>query len=103
MNIDTMNNKDMYDILREALYEFPVLEIKVNMPEWIAILNSDNEISNIKNNSNSYVEYLEIIKDFLNMKNPTKEMMNRIIDKIYITKDKKIEIHYRISKSEILV
>ena len=44
MNIDTMNNKDMYDILREALYEFPVLEIKVNMPEWIAILNSDNEI-----------------------------------------------------------
>ena len=63
----------------------------------------DNEISNIKNNSNSYVEYLEIIKDFLNMKNPTKEMMNRIIDKIYITKDKKIEIHYRINKSEILV
>ena len=44
MNIDNMNNKDMYDILREALYEFPVLEIKVNMPEWIAILNSDNDI-----------------------------------------------------------
>ena len=44
MNIDTMNNKDMYDILREALYEFPVLEVKVNMPEWIAILNPDNEI-----------------------------------------------------------
>jgi stage IV sporulation protein A len=39
-----MNQKDMYDILREALYEFPILEVKVNMPEWIAILNHKNEI-----------------------------------------------------------
>ena len=39
-----MNQKDMYDILREALYEFPILEVKVNMPEWIAILNPKNEI-----------------------------------------------------------
>ena len=62
-----------------------------------------NEISNIKDESNCYVEYLEIIKDYLNMKNPTKEIMNKIIEKIYITKDKKLEIHYRIKKSEILV
>lgn len=39
MNVENMNQKDMYDILREALYEFPILEVKVNMPEWIAILN----------------------------------------------------------------
>ena len=44
MNIDNMNTKDMYDILREALYEFPILEFKVNMPEWIAILNPSNDI-----------------------------------------------------------
>lgn len=44
MNIENMNQKDMYDILREALYEFPILEVKVNMPEWIAILNYKNEI-----------------------------------------------------------
>ena len=29
--------------------------------------------------------------------------MNRLIDKIYVTKDKKIEIHYRIKKSEEFV
>ena len=29
--------------------------------------------------------------------------MNRLIDKIYVTKDKKLEIHYRIKKSEVLV
>ena len=44
MNIDQMSEKDMYNILREALYEFPVLEVKVNMPEWIAILNPDHDI-----------------------------------------------------------
>ena len=37
------------------------------------------------------------------MKNPTREIMNRLIDKIYVTKDKKLEIHYRIKKSEVLV
>ena len=44
ISIETMTEKDMYDILREALYEFPVLEVRVNMPEWIAILNPDNKI-----------------------------------------------------------
>ena len=33
INIEAMNEKDMYNILREALYEFPVLEVRVNMPE----------------------------------------------------------------------
>lgn len=44
MNVDAMNNKDMYDILREALYEFPVIDVKVNMPEWITILNSKHPV-----------------------------------------------------------
>lgn len=54
MNVENMNQKDMYDILREALYEFPILEVKVNMPEWITILSYKNEIK--KN-------YIETIKD----------------------------------------
>lgn len=61
------------------------------------------EISSINEDSSCYVEYLDIIKSFLDMKNPTREIMNRLIDKIYITKDKKLEIHYRIKKSEVLV
>lgn len=47
MNVENMNEKDIYDILREALYEFPVLEVKVNMPEWIAILNHDHPIKKV--------------------------------------------------------
>ena len=54
MNIDTMTEKDMLNILREALYEFPVLEVNVNMPEWIAILNPEHEIKK---------EYIKAIKE----------------------------------------
>ena len=37
-----MSERDIYSILKEALYQFPVLEIKINMPEWIACLNPNN-------------------------------------------------------------
>ncbi len=53
ISIEAMNEKDMYDILREALYEFPVLEVKVNMPEWIAILNHDHKVKE------SYIESIK--------------------------------------------
>ena len=75
-----------------------------NTEDAINVLNNkldrlNREVSNIKEEVNN----LDIIDDFLNMKNPTKEIMNRLIDKIYVTKDKKLEIHYRIKKSEVLV
>ena len=54
ISIEAMNEKDMYNILKEALYEFPVLEVKVNMPEWIAILNHDHPVKK---------EYIKCIKD----------------------------------------
>ena len=54
INIEAMNEKDMYNLLREALYEFPVLEVRVNMPEWISILNPDNKIKKA---------YIESIKE----------------------------------------
>ena len=47
LNIENMNEKDIYGILREALYEFPVLEVNVNMPEWIACLDSNNWLKKI--------------------------------------------------------
>ena len=47
LNIENMNEKDIYGILREALYEFPVLEVNVNMPEWIACLDPNNWLKKI--------------------------------------------------------
>ena len=42
MNVDNMSERDAYNILREALYEFPVVRINVDMPDWIATLTADN-------------------------------------------------------------
>lgn len=42
MNVDNMSERDAYNILREALYEFPVVRINVDMPDWIATLAPNN-------------------------------------------------------------
>ena len=42
MNIDNMSERDTYNILREALYEFPVVRINVEMPDWVACLSPNN-------------------------------------------------------------
>ena len=47
MNVEAMNEKDTYTVLKESLYEFPVTEIKVNMPDWIGVLSSNNWLKKI--------------------------------------------------------
>lgn len=47
ISIENMKEQEIYNILKEALYEFPVLEVKVNMPEWIACLSSNNWLKKI--------------------------------------------------------
>ena len=47
ISVETMTDKDITNILREALYEFPIVEVKVDMPEWIARLAPDNWLKKI--------------------------------------------------------
>ena len=84
ISIETMNEKDMYNILREALYEFPVLEVRINMPEWIAILNPDNKIkkSYINSIKESIIE-IDKIKDVEKITN--KLLENEYIEKCYLS------------------
>jgi stage IV sporulation protein A len=49
-----MQERDMYGILKEALYEFPIEEVKVNMPEWITILSPNHYLKK---------EYISKIKE----------------------------------------
>ncbi|MEG1495220.1 MAG: stage IV sporulation protein A [Bacilli bacterium] len=84
INIETMNEKDIYDILREALYEFPIVEVKVNMPEWIAILNPNHEVKKC---------YIEAIKESVVEVNKLRDtslitghfLNNEAISKAYIS------------------
>ena len=54
LSIEGMSEKDVYSVLRESLYEFPVTEVKVNMPDWIACLNPNNSLKS---------EYIEKIRE----------------------------------------
>jgi len=47
ISVENMQERDIYNILKEALYEFPVLEVKVNMPDWIACLDSNNWLKKV--------------------------------------------------------
>ncbi|WP_164218964.1 stage IV sporulation protein A [Virgibacillus sp. YIM 98842] len=42
MSIESMTEHDVYNVLRESLYEFPVLEVNVNLPSWVMVLKEDH-------------------------------------------------------------
>ena len=54
INVEGMNELEIMKILKEALYEFPVLDILVNMPEWVHVLPNNNDIK---------MHYLDKIKE----------------------------------------
>lgn len=54
ISVESMSEKEIYNILREALYEFPVLSVNINMPDWIACLSPKHELKK---------EYIEKIKE----------------------------------------
>ena len=88
INIESMNEKDMFDILREALYEFPIIEVKVRIPDWISVLDNTHQLKklyiekikesvheidklrDIDNITNAFVNIPEITKAYLSDVNP---------------------------------
>lgn len=73
VSVRDMSEQDIHNLLREALYEFPVSEININMPKWIEVLNDDHwlkrSFQETIENSMSSVEKLrevESISEVLN-------------------------------------
>ncbi|WP_409298063.1 stage IV sporulation protein A [Peribacillus sp. SCS-26] len=42
MSVESMRDTDVMNVLREALYEFPVLEVNVNLPSWVMVLRDNH-------------------------------------------------------------
>ncbi|GAA0297096.1 stage IV sporulation protein A [Gracilibacillus halotolerans] len=42
MSVESMTEHDVHNVLREVLYEFPVLEVNVNLPSWVLVLEEDH-------------------------------------------------------------
>ena len=84
ISVENMQVKEMYDILREALYEFPIEGVKVNIPEWIAILHYNHDLKK---------EYITKIRDSVMEINKLRDIdyitdgfkESEYIDKAYIS------------------
>nr|WP_289036659.1 stage IV sporulation protein A [uncultured Allobacillus sp.] len=42
VSVEEMREDDIHNILREALFEFPVIEVNVNLPSWVMSLKDDH-------------------------------------------------------------
>ena len=72
MDISKMSEEDVDKLLQEALYEFPISNIEVNMPSWINVLDDNHWLKksindSIRNamNSAKKVKDVESIKEIL--------------------------------------
>lgn len=54
MSVENMREQDVLNVLREALYEFPVLEVNVNLPSWVMVLKENHWLRN---------DYQEAVKE----------------------------------------
>lgn len=44
ISVEKMEEEEILNILKEALYEFPILNIEVSIPEWVHVLPNHHEI-----------------------------------------------------------
>lgn len=64
MSIESMTEHDVYNVLREALYEFPVLEVNVNLPSWVMVLNEEHWLrSNYQDAIHTTVKNIKRLRD----------------------------------------
>ncbi len=80
INVEAMNEKEIMNILKTALYEFSILDILINMPEWVHVLPNNNEIK---------MHYLEKIKESVISVNKVKDVdyiLSHFADSEYISK-----------------
>ena len=84
MSIIDMNTEEIYEILKTALYEFKVVDINYSIPEWVHILDNNNDVKK---------HYLELIKNSSTNINKLKDVDNilkefnesKYINKSYIS------------------
>ena len=79
-SVDKVGTNELQNMLKTALYEFPVLNVNVKIPKWIDILKNDNEIK---------MHYLEKIKEAAFKVNKLKDVdiiNNIFMESEYISK-----------------
>ncbi|MCJ7839454.1 stage IV sporulation protein A [Lederbergia sp. NSJ-179] len=73
MSVESMREDDVLSVLREALYEFPVLEVNVNLPSWVMVLKEDHWLR-----SNYQEAVKETVKDIKRLRD-----VDRVVQQFY--------------------
>lgn len=64
MSVESMREGDVLNVLREALFEFPVLEVNVNLPRWVMVLKEDHWLrGNYQNAIKETVQDIKRLRD----------------------------------------
>lgn len=80
MDVENMGKREINDILRTAIDEFPVVDVNVKLPEWIHVLSNKNEVKS---------HYLNKIKESVvnvNKMGDVGTIINYYTDSPYITR-----------------
>ena len=80
ISAELMNEKEIMEILKTALYEFPVLDIQINIPEWVHVLPAAHIIK---------THYMEKIKESIISVEKLKDVdfiLDHFSDSEYISK-----------------
>ncbi len=80
ISVINMNEREIYEILKNALYEFPVMDISVSIPEWVHVLSNNHYLKK---------HYIEKIKSSVVSINKLKDVDNILSyfeDSEYISK-----------------
>ena len=110
INVEEMNEKEILEILKEALYEFPVMDIEVDIPEWVSVLSNNHEIKKhyfekMKESVNS-ISKLRDVEDILSHFEDSKYISEAKISKldtaegiVHIKLDSKEELYQSVLKT----
>ncbi len=80
ISVINMSEREIYEILKSALYEFPVMDISVSIPEWVHVLSNDHYLKK---------HYLDLIRSSMLSINKLKDVDNILSyfeDSEYISK-----------------
>lgn len=84
LNCESMNVNDATEVLRQALYEFPVTDVEIITPSWVAMLEDRNALKmSVNDTINKAIMECKKVKDTKKMADMIKE--NELIKQSEIT------------------
>lgn len=64
LNVENLNNEDVAKVLKEALYEFPLANVEVELPSWVNVLDGEHWLrKSLKNSIYDAMNFAKKVKD----------------------------------------